>query len=106
MNSENIGLTDSRSETLSTYIKQFCNKFIINKSIKFPFILGTDSPISYYIVKDGSNSEVVKNMVQGMIFSFVSAVGVSRIVLNVVDCDSHGSNMDSFFEIKRKLPNY
>lgn len=93
-----------QSRTLATYIEQFCNKLIINNSIKFPFVFGTDTPVSYYIVKDGSNSEAVKSMVQGMIFSFISAVGVSRIVLNVVDCDSHGSNMDSFFEIKRKLP--
>ena len=93
-----------QSRTLAAYIEEFCKDLMINGSIKFPFMLGTDAPFSYYIVKDGSGNEPVKRLVQGILFSFLSSVEVSRIIFNVVDCDSHGSNMDSFFEIKRKFP--
>lgn len=93
-----------QSKTLANYIEQYCEKLIINGSIKFPFIFTTDMPISYYIIKDSSGSEAVKKMVQGILFAFMSSVEVSRIVFNVIDCDGHGSNMDVFFEVKRKLP--
>ena len=93
-----------QSGTFATYIEQYCEKLIINGSIKFPFIFTTDTPLSYYVIKDGSDSESMKKLVQGMLFAFMSSVEVSRIVFNVIDCDGHGSNMDAFFEVKRKLP--
>ena len=93
-----------QSQTLASYVNEKCKKLIMNGSIKFPLICSTATALPLYIQKDGSNSEGVLRVMQGIIYSFLSSVPVAKLHINVIDCENHGNSVSSFYEVKRKMP--
>lgn len=93
-----------QSQTLASFINERCKKLIVNGSIKFPLICSTSSPLPLYIKKDSSNAEALRQLVLGVMFSFLSSVRVSQLRLSVIDCENHGNNVEPFFDAKRKMP--
>jgi hypothetical protein len=93
-----------QSQTLASFINERCKKLIVNGSIKFPLICSTSSPLPLYIKKDGGNTEALRQLVLGVMFSFLSSVRVSQLRLSVIDCENHGNSVEPFFDAKRKMP--
>ena len=93
-----------QSRTLASFVKEKCKKLIIGDSITFPVICSTAAALPVYIQKDGSNSEVVLRVMQGVIYSFLSSAPVSKLHINVIDCENHGNSVAAFYEVKRKMP--
>lgn len=93
-----------QSQTLASFVNEKCEKLIMNGSIKFPLICSTTTALPLYIQKDGSDTEGVTRVMQGVIYSFLSSVPVAKLHINVIDCENHGNSVSSFYEAKRKMP--
>lgn len=93
-----------QSQTLASFVNEKCEKLIMNGSIKFPLICSTTTALPLYIQKDGSNTEGVVRVMQGVIYSFLASVPVAKLHINVIDCENHGNSVSSFYEAKRKMP--
>lgn len=93
-----------QSQTLASFVNEKCKKLIMNGSIKFPVICSTTTALPLYVQKDGSNTEGVLRVMQGVIYSFLSSVPVAKLHINVIDCENHGNSVSSFYEVKRKMP--
>ena len=86
-----------KSDAINKIINKKCNAIISDGSIKFPLICSTTSPLSFYIKTDGTGSEPVKQLIHGIMFSFLSSVQVSKLKLSVIDCENHGNSAAPYF---------
>ena len=93
-----------QSQTLASFVNEKCRKLIMNGSIKFPVICSTTTALPIYLQKNGSTSEGVLRVMQGVIYSFLSSVPVAKLHINVIDCENHGNSVSAFYEVKRKMP--
>lgn len=93
-----------QSQTLASFVKEKCKPLMIDGGIKFPVLCTTTSSLPLYIKADGTSSEPVKQLVHGIMFSFLSSVHVSKIKLSVIDCENHGNSVAPYFDARKKLP--
>lgn len=93
-----------QSDVIAKIVNKKCSALISNGSIKFPLICSTTSPLPFYIKVDGTDSEPVKQLVHGIMFSFLSSVQVSKLKLSVIDCQNHGNSAAPYFDAKKKMP--
>ena len=93
-----------QSQTLASFINEKCKKLIVNGSIKFPLFCSTTSALPLYVKKDGTSSESVKQLVHGVMFSFLSSTCVSKLKLSVIDCENHGNSVEPYFDARKKMP--
>ena len=93
-----------KSDAINKIINKKCNAIISDGSIKFPLICSTTSPLSFYIKTDGTGSEPVKQLIHGIMFSFLSSVQVSKLKLSVIDCENHGNSAAPYFDARKKMP--
>ena len=93
-----------QSQTLASFVKEKCKPLMIDGGIKFPVLCTTTSSLPLYIKADGTSSEPVKQLVHGIMFSFLSSVHVSKIKLSVIDCENHGNSVAPYFDARKKMP--
>lgn len=93
-----------QSNTLISFIKQKCQKIIIDESIKFPLFLTIEDGFALYIKKSQGDREVLQKFMQGIMFSFLNLTPVMHLKLNIIDCENHGNSVNEFFDAKKKLP--
>ncbi len=93
-----------QSHTLASFVKEKCKPLIIDESIKFPILCSTTSSLPFYIKPDETSSEPVKQLVHGIMFSFLSSVHVSKLKLSVIDCENHGNSVAPYFDARKKMP--
>ena len=105
-----IGLVDYpiadfiQSRTLASFVQEKCASLIIDESIKFPIMCSTKSSLPFYIKPDGTSTEPVKQLIHGIMFSFLSSVHVSKLKFSVIDCESHGNSVAPYFDARKKMP--
>lgn len=93
-----------QSQTLASFINEKCKKLIVNGSIKLPLFCSTASALPLYIKKDGISHEPIKQLVHGIMFSFLSSACVSKLKLSVIDCENHGNSVEPYFDARKKMP--
>lgn len=90
------------SKTLASLISDKCKRLINNGSIMLPIISAVDSYVPYYVTYN--TREDMKKFTDYIIFSYISQVMVGKIQLTVIDSENHGNSIESFYDVKNKLP--
>ncbi len=93
-----------QSNTLISFITEKCKLLIIDDKIRFPLISSTVEPFDIFIEKAEDGKMALQQMVQGMMFSFLSTVPVMNLTFSVIDCENHGNSVSTYFDAKKKLP--
>ncbi len=94
-----------QSNTLISYITKKCEPLMIdNYKIRFPLILSSAEPFDIFIEKSDDGKVAIQQMVQGIMFSFLSSTPVMNLSFSVIDCQSHGNSVANYFDAKKKLP--
>ena len=93
-----------RSNTLISYINQKCSLIMEEEKIRFPIILSTEEPFNIFIEKSQDGKVIMQQIVQGMMFSFLSFLPVMNLKFNVIDIQNHGNSVANYFDAKKKLP--
>ena len=93
-----------QSKTLASFVVEKCKKLFVDGSIRFPVVIAEDCDLPIYILSDNKENDKEVNLIQGAIFSFLSSVPVSKLSIDVIDCENHGNSVMAYYDAKKKLP--
>lgn len=90
------------SKTLASLICDKCKKLINNGSIMLPIISAVDVYVPYYVIY--TDRDEMKNFIDYIVYSYISQVMVGNLQLTIIDSENHGNSIESFYDVKNKLP--
>lgn len=90
------------SKTLASLICDKCKKLINNGSIMLPIISAVDIYVPYYVIY--TDRDEMKNFIDYIVYSYISQVMVGNLQLTIIDSENHGNSIESFYDVKNKLP--
>ena len=93
-----------QTPALTSVMIAHCGPLVQNGILQLPVFASASVALPLCVQQDNTNSEAVKQFLQGVIFSFFSNIPVSRLKLTVLDFENHGNSIDAFFEVKRRMP--
>lgn len=91
------------SKALASMITAQCGGLVRDGVIRFPFLVTESNPQTLYF-EAAQNSAMLRQLVQGVMYSYLSSVPVSNVRLSVIDFENHGNSPDRFFDCKKKAP--
>ena len=92
------------SKTLISFVMEKCKEIIVDGKIRFSLISSIGESYDIYIEKDEDRKMLCNQMVQGIMFSFLSSVHVTNLTFNVIDIENHGNSVSAYFDAKKKMP--
>ncbi len=94
------------STTLYAYIEKKCQKLMVDDVIKFPIIIAKNTPSTIMIKKSKTATPfVIENLIQGMMYCYLTTVPVGKLRFSVIDCENHGNSVEAYFDAKKIIPN-
>lgn len=90
------------SKTLASLIADKCKRLINNGSIMLPIISAVNAYVPYYVTYN--TREEMKKFIDSVVYSFISQVMVGKLQLTIIDSENHGNSIESFYDVKNKLP--
>lgn len=70
--------------------------------IQFPLVLDTQGNMNLLIEGDNDNVRVGQEFIHNVMWSFLSAMPVTKLNISVFDCERKGNSITPFLEIKKK----
>ena len=93
-----------QSAIVANVLREKCKSLVVGSSIRFPVCTSVEDAPVWLIVGDGSNPTAVQNFTHSIMFGYLSAVPVAKLVYSVFDPENHGNSIAPFFDAKKKLP--
>lgn len=93
-----------QSNTLLSFVLEKCKPVIVDSKIRLPLILSINEGFDIFIEKSVDGKINLQQMIQGIMFSFLSSIPIMGITFNVIDCENHGNSVLPYFDVKKKIP--